>query len=248
MMKLRRSGRRNRRNTTRQKIVRADWYEVVKLMLVVTISVMVLYGMNVAKKVPVETVEIRSSLQHVSPVLIKERVAKYISAGLFQAEINRMEADLQQIPWVYRAHVKRAWPDRLVISIEEQQATFRWGEKELLNEYAQRFAVEDVASYQHLPELSGSDGREEYLARLFRLYQKRFATYQMSLRGIHEDRRHNKVLVFDSGLRVVVGSHDVEQRLNRYLQAIDNMTPENRGRIARVDLRHANGFAIHWHS
>src|SRR5678816_2292351 len=57
-----------------------------------------------------------------------------------RALIDELRAALEQVPWVRRAAVRRVWPDRLEVSLEEQVPLARWGAEALVNTYGERFA------------------------------------------------------------------------------------------------------------
>ncbi|MFX6702108.1 FtsQ-type POTRA domain-containing protein, partial [Acinetobacter baumannii] len=51
-----------------------------------------------------------------------------IHGNFFTADLTAVRAAFEAVPWVRKAMVRREWPDRLVVKIEEHKALGTWGE------------------------------------------------------------------------------------------------------------------------
>ena len=78
---------------------------------------------------PIRVVEIagglervtRDEIQAVLKELSSEQQADAQGVNFLTADIQQLEDSLELLPWVYRAQLRRIWPDKLQIEIQEQQ-------------------------------------------------------------------------------------------------------------------------------
>ena len=82
---------------------------------------------------PLEVVEVKGDFRYLDKQRLQDAVAAHVEGGFFTVDVNAIRTAAEQLPWVYKAAVKRVWPATLRISIEEQQAIARWGEQGYLN-------------------------------------------------------------------------------------------------------------------
>src|SRR3954470_4833499 len=76
---------------------------------------------------PVRVVDVSTPLERVSREDLQAVLAHYAAGNFFAARIDEMRAAAEQVPWVRRASVRRVWPDRLEVAIEEDVALARRG-------------------------------------------------------------------------------------------------------------------------
>jgi len=50
----------------------------------------------------------------------------FIKGNFFSINLQRARAAFESVPWVRRATVRRVWPDRLAVSLEEHRAAALW--------------------------------------------------------------------------------------------------------------------------
>ena len=237
----------NRRKIKRDTgISRIEMREIFKLVFVASIVIVSIFVVRGVEDVPIEAVVINTSLQNVAKQDVRDVAAKYVRGGFFTVDLTNFEYDMEQIPWVYKANIKRQWPGKLVITIREQLPRFRWTGQSLLNEEAVPFLVNNFDAYQALPKLSGRAGRETYLVRLYDQYNERFKRLGSPIASIEEDARYDKVITLLNGISINVGREQTSKQIERCLQSFSEFTENERAAIAAIDLRHSNGFAVRW--
>ena len=245
---LNRRKKNQRRQTRQSEPLRIDFREVAKL---IAVSMVVIVGVWVTKQVddiPIKTIEIQSSLEKVNKTEIKTIAQNYMHGGFFTVDLEAFENQLNDIPWVYRATIKRQWPNKLVINLVEQQPYFRWGKQHLINKYAQIFYVDNLDDYLHLPLLEGVLGREKVIIDLYYRYQKDFERVGSKIISLKEDARYDKEIRLADGILINVGREQTEQQMRRCLHSLAMFTKAEREAIASIDLRHSNGFAVRWNT
>src|SRR2546421_9753994 len=85
-------------------------------------------------------VELRTPLTRASPAQVEAVIARLASGNFFAVAIDELRAGFEKLPWIRAAAVRRVWPDRLEISIEEHVPLARWGADALVNTHGERFA------------------------------------------------------------------------------------------------------------
>jgi cell division protein FtsQ len=240
--------KRNQRRVTdnSSEVIRIDFREVVKL---IAVALVVIAGIWMTKKiedVSIKTIEIQSALNKVSKFEIRTITENYMHDGFFTVDLGAFENQLNDIPWVYRANIKRQWPSKLVIEISEQEPYFRWGENHLINKYAEVFYVADAQQYVSLPLLQSVQGREQHLIDLFYKYSARFKQVGSGILMLKEDARYDKEITLVNGISINVGREQTDKQIERCLNSFAMFTKAEREAIASIDLRHSNGFAIRW--
>ncbi len=76
--------------------------------------------------------------------------------------------------------------------------------------------------------------------------QALFEPVGLKLEKLAQDERRAWWLTFDNGLEVYVGRERFEERLRRLAQVYPKVLAAQADRIAVVDLRYVNGFAVRW--
>ena len=104
---------------------------------------------------PITKIDVQGDLSYISQQSVQQRIAPYVAASFFSVDLTAMRAELEQMPWIAHAEVRRVWPDEVVIRLEEQLPVARWGDEALLNNQGQAFTPRELANYEHLPQLAG---------------------------------------------------------------------------------------------
>ena len=168
----------------------------------------------------------------------------------------------ESVPWVRRAVVRRVWPNRLVVSLEEHQASAYWegkaadanadsesvAESLLLNTHGEVFQanVGDVED-ENLPTLAGPDGSAAQMLALYLRLQPLFARLDMAIERLELSSRGSWRVELDSGATVELGrgsDAEVLARTERFLRTLTQATSRWRAPLLYADLRHADGYAV----
>ena len=194
---------------------------------------------------PVREMQLTGAPAHTTRAQIESVVQGRVAGNFFAVDLDEVRAALEALPWVRRAHVRRVWPDRLEVALEEHEALARWAESGLVNVQGERFAGTTDAA---LPLFAGPAGSEGEVARRYQRFREILAPLQAMPERLMVSPRHAWVLRLDDGLTIALGrdaaNDPVEARLRRLVAAY----PQTLGRLARkaehVDLRYPNGFAL----
>jgi cell division protein FtsQ len=192
---------------------------------------------------PVREISVVSSLQKTSSKEIHAAVRDRISGNFFAVSPAEVRAGLEKLPWVRSASVRRVWPDRLEVALEEHVALARWGDDALVSVHGEKFSA---ATDQSLPLFIAPPGTEAEVARRYASFAKIVAPLGAPLDRVVLTPRFAWQLRLASGLNVMLGrdADAAEARLRRFVSVYDRTLKTIQRKHEYVDLRYPNGFAL----
>jgi len=195
---------------------------------------------------PIESVVINGAFERVTALQVEDALTMHIDGGFLTADLRSMRAELLEIPWVANANVRRRWPGAIEVHISEEQPAACWGKAGLLNVAGDLFVAQAQHVPAELPRLTGPDGTEQRVAKMFFRIEQRLEQRGMAAVALNLDQRGAWEVQLSSGIRVRLGASFVEQRLNRFFDALDKVIAAEAERVDYVDMRYTNGFAVGW--
>src|SRR3990170_3320144 len=67
-------------------------------------------------------------LHHVNRLTVKGAAIPRIRGNFFTANLDTVRTAFEGVPWVRKATVRREWPNKLVVTVEEHEPLGTWGE------------------------------------------------------------------------------------------------------------------------
>jgi len=194
---------------------------------------------------PLREIAVKGDLAHTGRSDLEIATRGRVGGNFFAVDLSAIRSGLEQIAWVRRADVRRVWPDRVEVTLEEHVALARWGDAGLVNTFGERFAGQTEAV---LPMFAGPPRTEGEVTRRYRQYAEALAPLGSRLERVILTPRFAWQLRLASGLSIELGrdlaNDPADGRLARFIAAY----PQTLGRIALhheyVDLRYPNGFAL----
>lgn len=193
------------------------------------------------REVVVTTPLARTSGAHVESVIRGE-----LTGTFFTMNLDAARASLGRVPWVRSVALRRQWPRRLEIEVDEHEPFARWNDNALVDTKGDVFAANYAGE---LPEFSGPDGQAALMTARYREWNGLLAPLALHLTGLNLSARGGwQLRAADGGgpLTLDVGRDDVAGRLARFLAVYTRTV----GVLARagthvdhVDLRYRSGFA-----
>jgi cell division protein FtsQ len=201
---------------------------------------------------PLRAIRIQGDLEHVSRGQIVDALQGRVSGTFFSVDVEAIRSMFQTLPWVRRAEVRRRWPDRLEVRLEEHVALARWGqgpEGRLVNIHGELFAGRAGAEPDaELPQFAGPAGSEQEVARRYALFRELLAPLALEPHTVALSQRQSWQLRLSNGLAVQLGRDSEKDPVRERLARFVEVYPRTLGRLSRrldyVDLRYPNGFAL----
>jgi len=190
---------------------------------------------------PLREVRVTSDISYVRRSEIEAIVRRDLRGTFFTLDLAHMRSRFETIPWVRKADLRRKWPDRLEVHIEEHAPLARWGTMGLVNVQGEIF----TASYTgRLPTFNGPEGAAKEMTIQYAYFRKRLEPMGRELVQINVSPRRAWSLRLEGGLTLELGRTDLENRLARFVQNYERATATLGRRMDHVDLRYPNGFAV----
>lgn len=194
---------------------------------------------------PLREVDVRGRLNHTSAAAVRRAIAGSVHGNFFAVDLAALRAALQRLPWVRAVDVRRVWPDRLQVTLTERVPLARWGDAALIDSYGDLFAAHSDAA---LPLLAGPPGTEHEVARRYVQFATMLAPLGLRLTQVILSPRYAWSLRLAGGLSVELGrprpNDPIGARLRRFVAVYPALLKDLGRRIAYVDLRYPNGFAV----
>jgi cell division protein FtsQ len=192
---------------------------------------------------PIREIEVRTAVQKTAKGEIQAVAGERIRGNFFAVSPAEVRMGLEKLPWVRSASVRRIWPDRLEVSLEEHVALARWGDDSLVNSYGERFFGR---TGEPLPQFVGPAGTEREVTRRYRRFAEIVAPLGAPLERVVLTPRYAWQLRLGSGLNIMLGrdADAAETRLRRFVEVYDVALEKMRKKYEYVDLRYPNGFAL----
>lgn len=190
---------------------------------------------------PLREVRVLDQPKHVQRTDIEAVVKKELKGTFFTIDLARARRGFEALPWVRKADVRRQWPDRLEVRIEEHEPLARWGTLALVNVQGEIFE----APYQgKLPVFNGPAGTSKEMAIQYAYFRKSLESLGREPVQVNVSARRAWSLRMDTGTTVELGRSDLESRLARFVQNYERAAQYLGRRVDYVDLRYRNGFAV----
>ncbi|MEM6484328.1 MAG: FtsQ-type POTRA domain-containing protein [Pseudomonadota bacterium] len=196
------------------------------------------------QRVPVERVLVLGTLAHTQENAVREALGPHLDSGLLLVDLQRLQNRLQELPWVFRAEIRRRFPDTLEVRVVEQQPIARWGESSFLNHEAKVVSVADSERWRDLPSISGVEGNEEILVERYMQLRERLASTGLAPRALQQDGVGQLFATLGDGIEVALGAEQFTIRLERFVALWESELKTAEREIARVDLRYETGAAV----
>ncbi len=168
-------------------------------------------------------------------------IAHYVHGSLFDLDLEQIRAGFGKLPWVRAVDVRRVWPNRLVVRLEEHQPLARWNDDALLDTQGDVFMA---ATGAKLARLSGPNGTNQVVKQEWLAANRIVAPLGRKVSNVVLDDRRSWQLVLDNGVQIELGRRDMDARLARWVRLAPQMQPWISGAVKRVDLRYPDGIAV----
>jgi len=208
------------------------------------------------KQIQIEPV-VGQTLKHINKSLVKQQVLETVQGNFFSVRLEDVKRGFESMPWVRHANVRRVWPNGLIVSIEEQKPFGTWGgaeSHELINNHGEVFAgrVSEVSDDVRLIDFHGPEDAGREVMSLYEKANNWFKPWGAEVTSLALTERYAWHIKLSNGMKVEFGRDEessdktlTEERVARLFKYWPQVQEKWSNRIDAVDLRYANGFAVH---
>ncbi|HJV64074.1 MAG TPA: cell division protein FtsQ/DivIB [Albitalea sp.] len=183
---------------------------------------------------------------------IRANAAPKITGSFFTTDLQNDRRAFESVPWVRQAIVRRVWPNRLSVRLEEHRPVAVWGSDsatdKLVNSYGEVFEANlgDVED-DSLPTLSGPDGSSTHMLAMLNELRPVFERLDAHVETLSLSGRGSWRVELDTGAEVELGrgsDEEVLARTDRFVSTLTQVTSRYQRPLEYADLRHHDGYAV----
>lgn len=199
-------------------------------------------------------ITVQGDVAHNNVVTLRANVAPRLAGNFFTVNLATAREAFQDVPWVRAAVVRREFPNRLRVSLEEHRAVAYWGpesESRLVNTFGEVFeANSGDLEAEDLPRLSGPQEQAALVLTMYQTLQPMFEALDLGLEHVALTARGSWKVELDNGAQVELGRGEPEEvvvRTQRFIQTLTQVTSRYSRRpdsLLSADLRHGDGYAV----
>jgi cell division protein FtsQ len=190
---------------------------------------------------PLREVRVLTAPKFVQRSDIEAVVSRELRGTFFTIDLARVRKGLEDIPWVRKADLRRRWPGRLEVELQEHEPLARWGSMGLVNVQGEIF---DAPYQGRLPVFNGPAGAAKEMTIQYEYFRRSLEPIGREPVQVNVSPRRAWSLRLDSGLTLELGRSDLENRLARFVRNYERAVLTLGRRIDHADLRYPDGFAV----
>lgn len=226
-----------------------NWPLVNKITSLVFIFSLLLWGymeLTDSDRFTFDHVKITGEYPHVLPAEIQALVTPHAQRGFFNLSLRNLQTELEALPWVMSAEVKRKWPDTLIVNIVEHEAYCKWNDAAIIATDNTVFAPPKNTISKDLPALRGPEGTAQIVLSMFEQLSQQLQPLQIKIASLTLDNYYTWQLTLDNGLAVNLGREDVVARVGKFVKAYPKVFAGRASDVEYIDMRYQHGMAVKW--
>ena len=198
-------------------------------------------------------VSVQGEVTRNSVSTIRSNALPRLEGTFFTLDLKQAQQAFESVPWVRHAVLRRVWPSRLTVKLEEHRPVALWGEGEdtrkLVNHLGEVFEANlgDVED-DDLPTLQGPDGSAPQALALYGRLKTVFGKLDQTIDVLALSGRGSWRAELADGATVELGrgsEDEVAARAERFAATLTQVTSRYQRRpIEYADLRHHDGYAL----
>jgi len=190
---------------------------------------------------PLRDIHLTGDVAHVTHEQVEVVVTKELRGNFFTVDLAQARVAFEKLPWVRKVNVRRQWPDRLEVVVEEHRPLARWGSTALVSAQGEVF---EAAINTTLPVLQGPEGTAPEVVSHFKEFDHALKPVGRRIVQITLSTRRAWALKLDDGMVLELGRDNLESRLAGFVAAYERTVARLPRPPTYIDLRYANGFAV----
>lgn len=201
---------------------------------------------------PIRAIVLAGDLARSPEAALRAEVLPRLRGNFVGLDLQGARTAFESLPWVRRAVVRRVWPDRLAVTLEEHRPVALWQRDEenplVVNDHGELFEanlgeIDDPA----LPVFAGPPDAAPAVWALYRAVQPLLAAQQLPVARLELSGRGSWRVQTAAGQSIELGRGSQEELVAR-TAAFARTLPQLGARwgrpLASADLRHAGGYAL----
>lgn len=202
----------------------------------------------------VSAVSVHGEVAHSNAVTVRANVMPHLGGSIMTLDLQHTRSVFEALPWVRHAIVRREFPNRLRVTLQEHHAIAYWGdeaEPRLMNNFGEVFEANiGEVDKENLPRLIGPSEQASAILATYQTLAPEFAVLDFSIDQLELSARGAWRVQLDNGATLELGSGTVaelRERVARFVHTLTQVASRHGRRVYAVesaDLRYAQGYAL----
>lgn len=202
----------------------------------------------------IQGIVVEGDVGHTSVATIRANVAPRLLGNFFSIDLQAAQAAFETVPWVRQAALKRVWPNRLEVRLQEHHAAALWSEDgegvpdKLVNTYGDVFEVNlgDIED-EGLPLLAGPAGSSRHMLVMLGRLRTALGPLQSSADKLSLSSRGSWRATLANGVSIELGrgsDDEVVARATQFVATLPEVVQRFERPLVSADLRHRDGYVV----
>lgn len=232
--------------TGRLRLHSGRWLMVMVALMSIALLYWVIQQLVNPMNVPVSKIQVQGSFVNVKEEMLTPLSKQVTGVGYFDIEVSSIQQQVESLPWIEQATVRRVWPDTLAIHFVERQPLAIWVEGGLLSLQGEIFKPDASTYPSGLPVFDGPHKLSHRMLENYYRFSEALAPLGMRIQELKLNKRQSWQIVLDNGLHLKLGREHEFERLARFIRVYPQLSAMDKGGLESVDLRYTNGMAVSW--
>lgn len=191
---------------------------------------------------------------------VRDHALPKLTGNFFTINLRDAQKAFESVPWVRHALVRRVWPNRLWVTLQEHRPAAAWQPlvdnssehneeaNALVNTFGEVFEanVGDVED-EKLPTFQGPANSADQMLDMYRRLTPLFARLEHRIEILMLSPRNSWRAQLDNGTQIQIGSGEADQvqaRVEQFVNTLSVVLNHFQRPLEFADLRHREGYAV----
>ena len=189
----------------------------------------------------IERITIKGNTTHITHEQLSYIAKNRLRGTFFTLDINRLQREFLQIPWVQSVTVSREFPDAITVYINEYEAVARLGDEGLLSASGKIFTGADDST--SLPTFNGYTSQVPQFLNDYKILKPFLQAKNINLSRLDLSGSGITKIYFSNNLEVIICALDISSNieiLSKYLDKLEQLNPN----LTYINMCYKNAVAI----
>ncbi|MDT0603360.1 cell division protein FtsQ/DivIB [Thalassotalea castellviae] len=204
--------------------------------------------MSADESAPVTSVVISGEMVYTHKADIEQAIESINLSNFFNVDVNQVQNEVANLPWVFSVSVRKKWPNELKIYVVDQTPIAYWNGDFLINQQGVAFQA-DITRIQHpLPAFYGPEGTELVALDNYINLSELLNYRALGIDELVLSERFSWQLTLNDGVTLNLGREKRVQRIQRFMDVYPLIKKNKKAdqQVDYVDLRYDTGLAVGW--
>jgi cell division protein FtsQ len=190
-----------------------------------------------------DIVHVSAPLSYTSKQAINEAIQKSSLNHFFDIDLDALQNQLESFSWIAQVDIRRQWPAKLLLHIQEHRPIAQFNQTQWLNESGELFEAESEPNVAQLPHIMAPENQLLSVHRNLLAIQALCHKFNATLLTLTLDVRGAWQVKLDNGMQLFLGRKFILERLERFFQILPTLNV-NSSQQPYIDLRYRSGFSV----